>query len=270
MEAAGGRVGFGAMNCPNSSESSDFLKYCGIPLGAMPEMISINFAEPVAIFPLPGVVLLPHTALPLQIFEPRYRQMIQHALRGSASTGTKPLALASISPIAKGSQRNPPLRKVVCVAHIVQHRAHGDGRYDIVLQGLCRAAIERLDEPSGPRLYREAIVRPIEDPTLVVPGLKRVRDEVKSLLSGLRFQRMQSARAVLEWIERKELSHHGAMELVAFALVKDDELRYQILSESDALERAKLIWTDLHRTDRFIAKAEEQLGRETPRGVSWN
>lgn len=168
------------------------------------------------------------------------------------------------------AQRNPPLRSVVCVAHIVQHRSLPDGRFDIVVQGLCRASIDRLDEPEGQRLYREAILRPIEDPTLAVPGLKKMRSEMRSLLSGLRFQRMESARAVLSWIERKELSHQAALELVAFALVKDEELRYQILSEGDAFERAKIIWADLHKTDRFIAKAELQLAKKAPRGVSWN
>ena len=236
----------------------------------MAEMISINFSEPVALFPLPGVVLLPHTALPLHIFEPRYRQMIRHALDGSTTSGVRPIAIASISPSAKMAQRNPPLRSVVCVAHIVQHRPIPDGRFDIVVQGLCRASIDRLDEPEGQRLYREAILRPIEDPTLSVPGLKKMRSEMRSLLSGLRFQRMESARAVLSWIDRKELPHQGALELVAFALVKNEELRYQILSESDAFERAKIIWADLHKTDRFIAKAELQLAKKAPRGVSWN
>ncbi|MSQ90971.1 MAG: hypothetical protein EXS01_06230 [Phycisphaerales bacterium] len=236
----------------------------------MPEMISINFAEPVAIFALPGVVLLPHTALPLHIFEPRYRQMIRHAITGTETATMLPIAVASIVPGAKVALHNPPVRGVVCVAHIVKHHIHADGRFDIILQGLCRASIERLDEPDSQRLYRQAILRPLENPGESVPGLRMMRGEMRTLLSGLRFQRMQSAQAVLAWIERKELSHQAALELVAFALVKDEELRYQILSERDAYERAKLIWADLHRTDRFIAKAEQQLGRDAPRGVSWN
>ncbi len=236
----------------------------------MGEIVSINFADPVALLPLPGVVLLPHTALPLHIFEPRYRQMIRRALAGSPCASVQPIAIASITPQAKATARNPPLREVVCVGHIVQHQVHTDGRFDIVVQGLCRAAIERLDEPDSKRLYRQAILRPLENPGADVPGLRRMRDEMRALLSGLRFQRMQSARAVLAWIERKELSHQAALELVAFALVKDEELRYRILSESDAYERAKLIWTDLHRTERFIARAEQQLSRERPRGVNWN
>jgi len=237
---------------------------------AMGELISINFSEPVALFPLPGVVLLPHTALPLHIFEPRYRQMIRHAISPSQTSTIRPIAIASICPSAKMVQRNPPLRNVVCVAHIVQHHPLADGRFDIIVQGLCRASIERLDEPEGQRLYRQAIVRPIEDPTQTVPGLGKVRAEVRSLLAGMRFQRMQSARAVLAWLERRELSHQGALELVAFALVRDETLRYRILSEGDALERAHIIWDDLRKTDRFIAKAEPQLELDAPRGVWLN
>ncbi len=242
----------------------------GIASCAMSEMVSINFAEPVALIPLPGVVLLPHSALPLHIFEPRYRQLVRRALEGSPTASIRPVAIASIEPDAKVTLRDPPLRGVVCVAHIVRHEAHPDGRYDIVLQGLCRAAIERLDEPDAKRLYRQAVVRPLENPAVAAPGLSRMRHEMRALLSGLRFQRMHSARAVLAWLERKELSHQAALELVAFALVKDEELRYRILAEGDAHERAVMVWADLHRTDRFIAKAEQQLGRPAPRGVSWN
>ncbi|MSR44586.1 MAG: hypothetical protein EXS15_04405 [Phycisphaerales bacterium] len=236
----------------------------------MAEMISINFAQPVALFPLPGVVLLPHTAMPLHVFEPRYRQMIRHAVGENESGAMRPIAIASILPDANPTQHSPPLRRAVCVAHILRHHEHDDGCFHLVLQGLCRACIERLEEPVAPRLYRQAILRPLENPGARVPRLGAMRAELRTLLSGLRFQRMQSAQAVLAWIERKELSHQAALELVAFALVKDEELRYQILSQSDGYERAKLIWTDLHKTDRFIAKAEQQLGRETPRGVSWN
>lgn len=261
----------GERNRPRMFSKKDHVaKSIGIASCAMAEMVSINFADPVALIPLPGVVLLPHTALPLHIFEPRYRQMIRHALEGSPSASIQPIAVASIMPDAKSTLRDPPLREVVCVAHIVQHQSHADGRFDIVLQGLCRAAIERLDAPDGKRLYRQAILRPLENPGAIVAGLGKMRNEMRALLSGLRFQRMQSARAVLGWIERKELSHQAALELVAFALVKDEGLRYRILAESDAYERAKLVWGDLHRTDRFIAKAELQLGKDAPRGVSWN
>lgn len=251
----------------------------GIGCGKVTQSVSVNFSVPIALFPLPGVCLLPHTALPLHIFEPRYRQMVACALeplaRGKQSL---PIAIASIEPGASPSmspdapmeRRNPPLRKVVCVGHIVQHQEREDGRYDIVLQGLCRAAIDRLDEPTAARWYRQAMLHPIENPQRRVRGLGRVRSEMRSMLSGMRMQRMHAARTIVDWIERPELSNEVALELVAFAMVRDETLRYQLLAEHDAMERAKLIWSDLCRMDRFIAKAEAQKLRVPPRGMNWN
>jgi hypothetical protein len=59
---------------------------------------------------------------------------------------------------------------------------------------------------------------------LVVPGLEKMQREVRSLLSGLGFRQMESARVFLSWIDRKEFSHQSALELVAFALVKNKEV----------------------------------------------
>jgi hypothetical protein len=53
-------------------------------------------------------------------------------------------------------------------------------------------------------------------------------------------------------------------------MVRDESLRYQLLAERDAMERAKLIWGDLCRMDKFIAKAEAQTTRLPPRGTNWN
>lgn len=236
----------------------------------MASFISINFTKPMALLPLPGVVLLPHTALPLHIFEPRYRQMVDHALGNNPDKAPVSIAVATIRPDSALSDRDPPVREIVCVAHIVQHHKHPDGKYDIVLQGLCRASIERIDEPDGQRLYRQAQLNPLEFPLAKPRGLGIVRKQVRQLLSGMRLQRMQSARAVLQLLDNKSLSNEGALELVAFALVKNDDLRYQILSERDPYKRARIVWADLDRTDRLLAKALMQVDQDLPRGVNWN
>ena len=54
--------------------------------------------------------------------------------------------------------RPPPLRKAVCVGHILLHERLHDGRYNVLLQGVCRARIVRElspDELDG-KLYRAA------------------------------------------------------------------------------------------------------------------
>ena len=236
----------------------------------MPDSIALSFAEPIPIFPLPGVVMLPHSALPLHIFEPRYRQMVERTLEEGGRGRAKPIAIATIQPGVDILARNPEVREAVCVGHIVKQQRRPDNSFDIILQGLCRAAILKIEEPDAAHLYRRAHLRPLDNPSATVPGLRRMRTEMRNLLRGLRMKRLHSVRSVLEWIDRPELSHQGAIELVAFSVITNEEVRYKVLAEPDPYRRARMIWADIERTDRLIAKAQRQVGDEPPRGVSWN
>ena len=81
---------------------------------------AIDFREPVALFPLPTVSLLPHALQPLHVFEPRYRQMVEDAL-GSSAAGdfehAAPIAMATFAGDAWRTEYSgaPALRPVVCV-----------------------------------------------------------------------------------------------------------------------------------------------------------
>lgn len=236
--------------------------------GPMAESVCVNFSEPIALFPLPGVLLLPHAALPLHIFEPRYRQMVERVLKDEG--GTRQFAMATLAASPQDTGRPPRVRDVVCVGHIAEHQRYPDGRFDLVLRGLCRARILDLQEPEGDRLYRQAMLGPLELPDQAVSGLTGARRELRSLLAGPRLQRLQSARVVLPWIERDDLPCRVAIELVAYAMVKDDETRYAILSEGDANRRAGLVWRELKRMDRLLALADRQGSRDWPKGLSWN
>ena len=81
------------------------------------------------IFPLAGVILLPRMELPLNIFEPRYLAMIDHALSSHRLIGV-------IQP-----QLDKALHKVGCAGRIVSVSETEDGRYLITLKGLCRFAV---------------------------------------------------------------------------------------------------------------------------------
>jgi hypothetical protein len=87
----------------------------------------IDFSRPIALFPLAGVAIYPHTADWIRVFEPRYRQMVEDCLR---ARGDGPLLDAAPNAMASSAGRDwagervgdPPLRKAVCVAKIVEHR----------------------------------------------------------------------------------------------------------------------------------------------------
>lgn len=84
------------------------------------------------LFPLTGAVLLPRGALPLNIFEPRYLEMVEYALQGDRLIGM-------IQPTEhEDTSLRPALSQVGCAGKIVAFRETDDNRYLITLQGLCR------------------------------------------------------------------------------------------------------------------------------------
>lgn len=106
----------------------------------------------IPVFPLPNVVLFPKTYLPLHIFEPRYRQMVDDAILGGQCIG---MAL-----LKDGWETdyydNPPVFPMGCVGRLVSVQALPDGRSNILLQGLERFEI---DEESYEKPYRQALVK---------------------------------------------------------------------------------------------------------------
>ena len=84
------------------------------------------------LFPLTGAVLLPRGALPLNIFEPRYLEMVEYALQGDRLIGM-------IQPTEhEDTTLKPKLSQVGCAGKIIAFRETDDNRYLITLQGLCR------------------------------------------------------------------------------------------------------------------------------------
>lgn len=242
----------------------------------MPETIALDFNRPMALFPLPGVVLLPHAVQALHIFEERYRQMIEHAL-ASVEDGNllsaDPIAMASFAVTNSGKMvgaDEPPLRPAVCVGKIVQHQRLADGRHNVLLQGVCRARIRKLREPDAERLYRMALLEPLERVTEPPPNLPGVRSAIRSLLNGPRLGRLAAAPTVLEWIARKDVPTHALLELIGFTLIGDEGTRYRLLAEADARARAQLIQKELGHIDALVRKADQQAWKRWPKGMSWN
>jgi Lon protease-like protein len=116
--------------------------------------------EEIALFPLSSVVLFPRVRIPLHIFEPRYRQMTEHALAGDRHIG-----MVTVLPEHEdGMVGDPPVYPIGCAGIISEAQRLPDGRFHIVLDGVWRFRIS--DEPPRPpgRLYRAARVERLPDP----------------------------------------------------------------------------------------------------------
>lgn len=105
----------------------------------------------IPVFPLDGGLLLPSGRLPLNIFEPRYLNMIDDAMAGDRIIGV-------IQPKPGDRTRDrPALAPVGCAGRITSYAETGDGRYIITLTGVCR--FQPGDELPVQTPYRQVVAR---------------------------------------------------------------------------------------------------------------
>ena len=108
-----------------------------------------DLPDTIAIFPLPGALLFPSGLLPLNIFEPRYLNMIDDAMAGDRLIGM-------VQALGGGPKHHPEIAAVGTLGEIVSHSETEDGRYLITLRGVSR--FEVVQEPPLELPYRTAEV----------------------------------------------------------------------------------------------------------------
>jgi Lon protease-like protein len=127
------------------------------------------------LFPLPHGALLPGELLPLHVFEPRYRSMLDAVRRGE-----RIIAIATLLPGWETDYHGrPPVAEVVGLGRLVKDRVNADGTSDIVLHGLLRGEIAA---EVGGRPWRIARVLVRSEDGLHPAEAYRLRRE---LLTGL-------------------------------------------------------------------------------------
>lgn len=118
---------------------------------SQPDAISETVALPtvIPVFPLAGVLLLPRAELPLNIFEPRYLEMVRDAMAGESIIGI-------IQPSEDSAADEPPLFEIGCAGRITAFSETEDGRYLITLCGVQRFRVEEELHRTTP--YRQVKV----------------------------------------------------------------------------------------------------------------
>jgi uncharacterized protein len=113
-----------------------------------------DLPETVPVFPLTAALLLPGGRMPLNIFEPRYLEMVDHALAHGRLIGM-------IQPRLDGAVRKdgePEICQVGCVGRLTSFAETGDGRYLLSLQGVCRFRVAEELRVRTP--YRQCRITP--------------------------------------------------------------------------------------------------------------
>lgn len=183
------------------------------------------------VFPLPEVVLLPNSALPLHVFEQRYRNLVADALATD-----KVFAMAQVFPGQETRVEHPELEPMLCVGTIALHQGLPDGRSNLVLAGVARARLVR--ELPQTKLYREVEAVLLEDPVL-----DEADDDEVSLRSVV-VELM--ARLPTDVAERLALLttrlRGGALaDVLASSIMEDVVRRFEVLNETDVRVRMRTV-----------------------------
>jgi len=199
-----------------------------------------------AIFPLEGGVLFPGSTLPLHVFEPRYRQLVQHCLAKRS-----PLAVWQVDSKLPRTAFGPALRPIATAGRIVAHVKLRDGRYNIIVQGLERIAL--VEEVPSDDLYRMVRARrlplPAVDEGLIRPHLAVLRDLVRAMAV---FSPQESQ--LLEDIIADQCCPEELSDVLCAALDEPASERQRMLELDDAVARIR------HVADRLAL----MLMRNTP------
>ena len=109
-------------------------------------MKKIDLPAKIPVFPLSNFIIFPKATVPLNIFEPRYIDMINDSMKSSKTVGM-------IQPKSSTSGNNvPELHEVGCLGKITSFKETEDGRYLIELKGLIR--FENIKELKTEKKYR--------------------------------------------------------------------------------------------------------------------
>ncbi len=208
-----------------------------------PESVS-DLPHSVPVFPLSGALLLPFSHRPLNVFEPRYIDMVDTALAGNRLIGLiQPEDTSEESPRGRA-----PLRSIGCLGRITHFEEHGDGRYFIILEGISRFRL--VSELTVMTPYRQCVISG--------EGFEAdfTRDFGEEAVDRVRFVKMMRDYAEFAEIELNwdEIEKTGTADLVNFCCMVSPygAAEKQVLLEADSLET---------RAETLIAMTEYEMAK---------
>ncbi len=185
-----------------------------------------------SIFPLAGAILLPRAQLPLHIFEPRYRALVQDSM-------ARDRRIAMIQPRSADDAdgHKPALFDIGCIGKISEVEAMEDGRFNLVLDGLTRFRVVReLDATTAFRRV-EAVTAEFGDDAEAEPLSIAMRggllDESKKFASLLGY--------AVDWDAVETLDDETLVNMIAQVSPFDTVAKQALLEAPTIEERSELL-----------------------------
>lgn len=196
----------------------------------MPETVELPNAVPV--MPLPGVLLFPNALLPLHIFEPRFREMLDHALQDD-----RMLCVALVRPEREQWRTSADFFPVSTVGLIRACVGRSDGTSDLILQGIRRVKFSEFEQEAP---FPIARIQPLKTRTRHTVETDALAAKVLEFYTRLK----ESGRELPEKIDRylSEMNDPEMLaDLIASTFISDATRRQHLLEELDLNQRLRLL-----------------------------
>jgi uncharacterized protein len=190
-----------------------------------------DLPQVIPVFPLPGAILLPRGQLPLNIFEPRYLNMIDDAMAGDRIIGM-------IQPLS-GSRATPKLSPVGCAGRITSFAETSDGRYLITLTGCARFRLaSELPTQTPYRQVRADFTAYEAD--LAAPPVDDVGLDRDGLLDALRAY-LETRGLDIDWDTAETAPPEALINSLSMALPFDPPEKQALLEAASLTDRSDVL-----------------------------
>ena len=188
-----------------------------------------DLPKTIPVFPLSNFIIFPHTTVPLNIFEPRYIEMINDSMKTNKMIGL-------IQPKSNDDGSIPGLHKIGCLGKIINFNDTSDGRYMVELNGIIRFEITREIKDTKPYRICETSYDGFE--LDLTPEKKKLKfSNLESIFKDLKLL-FEKKGYIINWksLEKQDLNE----TINALAMASPFSLEEkQILLESKNLEVRK-------------------------------
>ena len=190
-----------------------------------------DLPQVIPVFPLPGVILLPRGQLPLNIFEPRYLNMIDDAMAGDRIIGM-------LQPQA-GPRSLPGLSPIGCAGRITSFAETSDGRYLITLTGCARFRLASEIPTQTPYRQIRADFSPFEA-DLTTPPVDDVGLDRDGLLDALRAY-LETRGLDIDWDTAETAPPEALINSLSMALPFDPPEKQALLEAASLTDRSAVL-----------------------------
>src|SRR3954454_3569328 len=186
----------------------------------------------VPVMPLPGALLFPHALLPLYIFEPRYREMLEHALNHH-----RMFSVALIKPQHAQWRSPEDFFHIAGLGLIRACVGRGDGTSNLILQGLERVRFTSFEQATP---FPIATIDTLESDSVSSVETEALAAKVLELYSKLKGDGRQLPAKVDQYLS--DLSDPEMLaDLVASTFINDALRRQRVLEELSVKQRLRLV-----------------------------